>query len=819
MVADSPHRSRRQQQFQRQSAGIWQGVGRPMISTEPTALIPVTLLTGFLGSGKTTVLNHVLKQPGMAATAVIVNEFGEIGLDHLLVERSSEDIVLLNSGCLCCTVRGDIVDTLTNLFVDRVKGKVPFFTRVAIETTGLADPAPILHTLMTDPIVAARYVLDGVVTTVDAVNGAGSLDRQPEAVKQAAVADRLLLTKTDIAEPGARQAIEARLKELNPSAAIVSVAQGAIDSALLFNIGFYDPTTKSLDVRRWLRDESFEGDHGQDVGHGHEHPDVNRHDDRIRAFCITREQPISWAALSTWLDGLAAMRGDDLLRLKAIVALSDRPDQPVVLHGVQHLFHPPVLLPEWPSEDRRTRMVFITRDLPRETIETTLAAFEEAVEERPSSQSPPRELGNGGTRRNFLVSAGSIAAATAFAGSARAVMGPDDKFDLVIKGGEVLDPSQSLRGRRDIGIRYGIIEALEPEIPAPRGLRVLDASGKLVTPGLVDLHTHVYPYGSAIGIPADELVAHQCTTTCVSAGDAGANNFAAFRRFIVAQTRTRLCAFIHIANSGLASFPVAELTNIDVADVSAAAKAIAENGDIVIGAKVRMSENVIAKNGIEPLKRAIAACEQAGTGGRVMVHIGGVETRALMSQILDLMRPGDVLTHAYSGAPNLSGDFTNIVEDGSLLPAALAAKQRGIIFDVGHGGGSFDYTVAEVAIAQGCTPDTISSDIHVFSGNTPGMPYLTWVMSKFLGLGFTLDQVIAMATINPAKIINRLPKLGTLELGAPGDVAIMDLVEGPVTFVDTRNNTRGGKAYLKPVQTVTAGVPFGRPYNAPFSVR
>ena len=790
-----------------------------MISTEPTALIPVTLLTGFLGSGKTTVLNHVLKQPGMAATAVIVNEFGEIGLDHLLVERSSEDVVLLNSGCLCCTVRGDIVDTLTNLFVDRVKGKVPFFTRVAIETTGLADPAPILHTLMTDPIVAARYVLDGVVTTVDAVNGAGSLDRQPEAVKQAAVADRLLLTKTDIAEPGARQAIEARLKELNPSAAIVSVAQGAIDSALLFNIGFYDPTTKSLDVRRWLRDESFEGDHGQDVGHGHEHPDVNRHDDRIRAFCITREQPISWAALSTWLDGLAAMRGDDLLRLKAIVALSDRPDQPVVLHGVQHLFHPPVLLPEWPSEDRRTRMVFITRDLPRETIETTLAAFEEAVEERPSSQSPPRELGNGGTRRNFLVSAGSIAAATAFAGSARAVMGPDDKFDLVIKGGEVLDPSQSLRGRRDIGIRYGIIEALEPEIPAPRGLRVLDASGKLVTPGLVDLHTHVYPYGSAIGIPADELVAHQCTTTCVSAGDAGANNFAAFRRFIVAQARTRLCAFIHIANSGLASFPVAELTNIDVADVSAAAKAIAENGDIVIGAKVRMSENVIAKNGIEPLKRAIAACEQAGTGGRVMVHIGGVETRALMSQILDLMRPGDVLTHAYSGAPNLSGDFTNIVEDGSLLPAALAAKQRGIIFDVGHGGGSFDYTVAEVAIAQGCTPDTISSDIHVFSGNTPGMPYLTWVMSKFLGLGFTLDQVIAMATINPAKIINRLPKLGTLELGAPGDVAIMDLVEGPVTFVDTRNNTRGGKACLKPVQTVTAGVPFGRPYNAPFSVR
>jgi G3E family GTPase len=352
-----------------------------MTSSEPSSLIPVTLLTGFLGSGKTTVLNHVLKQPGMAATAVVVNEFGDIGLDHLLVEQSSEDVVLLNSGCLCCTVRGDIVDTLTSLFVDRVKGKVPFFTRVAIETTGLADPAPILHTLMTDPIVAARYMLDGVVTTVDAVNGASTLDRQPEAVKQAAVADRLLLTKTDLAEPGARRAIEGRLRALNPSAAIMPVAQGAVDPAVLFNIGFYDPATKSVDVQRWLRDEAFENgdDHDHDAAHGHEHPDVNRHDDRIRAFCITRERPISWAALSAWLDGLATMRGDDLLRLKAIVALSDRPEQPVVLHGVQHLFHPPVLLPEWPSEDRRTRMVFITRDLPREAIETTLAAFEEAV--------------------------------------------------------------------------------------------------------------------------------------------------------------------------------------------------------------------------------------------------------------------------------------------------------------------------------------------------------------------------------------------------------------------------------------------------------
>ena len=785
-----------------------------MSSTEPASLIPTTLLTGFLGSGKTTVLNHVLKRPGMAATAVIVNEFGEIGLDHLLVERSSEDVVLLNSGCLCCTVRNDIVDTLTSLFVDRAKNKVPWFTRVVIETTGLADPAPILHTLMTEPIVAARYMLDGVVTTVDAVNGAATFDRQPEAVKQAAVADRLLLTKTDLAEPALRQAVQTRLAALNPSALLIPVAQGTVEAGRLFNLGFFDPATKSVDVQRWLRDEAFAA--GNQHDHDAEHADPNRHDDRIRAFCITREKPISWAVLSGWLDGLASMRGADLLRFKAIVALSDRPDEPVVLHGVQHLFHPPVLLPQWPSEDRRTRMIFITRDLPQEAIEAALTAFEKAVEE---PLEPPSATGTGESRREFLAGAAAAAATTAFAGPAHAVMGPDDKFDLVIKGGDVLDPSQSLRGKRDIGIRYGIIEGVEPEIPADRALRVLDASGNLITPGLIDLHAHVYPYGSAIGIPADELVGHQCTTTCVSAGDAGANNFAGFRRFVVAQTRTRLYAFIHIANAGLASFPVAELTNIDVANVDTAAKAIAENADLALGAKVRMSENIIAHNGIEPLKRAIAACEKAGTGGRVMVHIGGVETRALMTEILDLLRPGDILTHCYTGAPNVAGDFTNIVQDGRLLPAALAAKQRGVVFDVGHGGGSFDYTVAETAIAQGCPPDTISSDIHVLSGNTPGMPYLTWVMSKFLGLGFPLDQVVTMATVNPAKVINRVPKLGTLQVGAPGDVAIMELIEGPVSFVDTRNNARSGTVHLQPVQTVTAGVPFGRPYNLPFSVR
>jgi len=426
------------------------------------------------------------------------------------------------------------------------------------------------------------------------------------------------------------------------------------------------------------------------------------------------------------------------------------------------------------------------------------------------------------SRRRFV---GGLAAATGCGGTGliakavHAAMGPNDKFDLVIKGGEVLDPSQKLRAKRDVGIRNGLVEALEADISAERALRVLDAGGKLVTPGLIDLHAHVYPYGSAIGIPADELVPFQATATVVSAGDAGANNFAAFRRHIMAQTRTRMYAFVHIANIGLAGFPVPELFNISYAEVPAAARALAENADVAIGIKVRMSENVIDKHGLEPLKRAIAACETAGTKGKVMCHIGGVQTRALMSQILDTLRAGDILTHSYSGAPNNAGDGTNIVQDGKLLPAALAAKKRGVVFDVGHGGGSFDYTVAEPAIAQGATPDTISSDIHVFSGNTPGMPFLTWVMSKFLNLGFTLEQVIAMATVNPARVINRLPKLGTLQPGAPGDVSILELVQGPVRFVDTRKNERDGKVHLRPVQTVAAGVPFGRPFHSPFSVR
>jgi dihydroorotase len=420
-------------------------------------------------------------------------------------------------------------------------------------------------------------------------------------------------------------------------------------------------------------------------------------------------------------------------------------------------------------------------------------------------------------RRRVVAGISAIFAAGSVGLSARAAMGPNDKFDLVIKGGEVLDPSQNLRGKRDIGMRYGVIEAIEADIPAARANRVMNVAGRLVVPGLIDLHSHVYTTG--IGIPPDELVPYQGTTTVVSAGDAGSSVFAMARRHMSATSRTRTYAFVHIANIGLSAFPIAELFNIGFAIPEAAAKVVADNADIVIGVKVRMSQNVIARHGMEPLQRAIRAAEMSGTGAKVMCHIGGVETVELMSQILDALRPGDVLTHCFSGAPNDTGQFTNIAQGGKLLPAAVAAKKRGVVFDVGHGGGSFDFTVAEVARAEGIWPDTISSDIHVFSGNSPGQPYVPNVMAKFMALGMSLEQVVTAATATPARVINRLPKLGTLQVGAPADATVLEVINGPVEFVDTRNNKRAGKVALKPTNTVVAGVAFGQPYQAPFSVR
>ncbi|GAB4228554.1 MAG: GTP-binding protein [Kiloniellaceae bacterium] len=352
------------------------------IPDEPLA---VSVLTGFLGSGKTTLLRHLLADPGMEETAVIVNEFGEIGLDHLLVEKATEDTVLLNSGCLCCTVRGDLIAGMRDLFKRRVKREVPSFQRLVIETTGLADPAPILQTIMSDPLLSERFRLDGVIATVDAVNGMATLDRHIESVKQAAVADRILLTKSDLADTEALNALEERLRELNPAAPILRVVQGEIAPAELFNAGLYDPTTKTTDVQRWLKAEAYEehGDlhhphHGHDHDHGHhDHGhDPNRHDESIRAFCLSYEKPLDWERFNSWVEMLITLHGADILRIKGILNV-DGVEDPIVIHGVQHVFHPPVRLEAWPDETRSSRIVFIVRDLKPEMFEHTLKAFNE----------------------------------------------------------------------------------------------------------------------------------------------------------------------------------------------------------------------------------------------------------------------------------------------------------------------------------------------------------------------------------------------------------------------------------------------------------
>lgn len=329
---------------------------------------PVTLVTGFLGSGKTTLLNHLLSHPALADSAVIVNEFGEVGIDHLLVSAPAENMVLLDTGCLCCTVRGELVDTLTELYRKRASGAVPPFRHLIIETTGLADPVPVLQTVVADDELGQVYRLHDVVTLVDAVHGEAQLDSHPESVKQAAVADALLITKTDLARPEAVKALRARLEQLNPGADVHHVVGGRIDPAVLLRGNVYDPRTKAAHVEHWLKAEA----------HGHAHPranDVNRHDEHIRAYCLYHDRPIRRAGLMMWLDMLAGLRGANLLRVKGVLNVEG---DPVVIHAVQTVVHEPVTLAAWPSDDRRSRLVFIARDIGREEIERTFDAFDYA---------------------------------------------------------------------------------------------------------------------------------------------------------------------------------------------------------------------------------------------------------------------------------------------------------------------------------------------------------------------------------------------------------------------------------------------------------
>ena len=343
----------------------------------PPPPIPVTILTGFLGAGKTTVLNRLLRDPALARSVVLINEFGEIGLDHLFVEKIDGDMVMMASGCLCCTLRGDLIDALENLLRRLDNGRFPPFDRLLIETTGLADPAPILHTLMSHPYLLMRFRLDGVVTVLDAINGAATLDAHPESLRQAAMADLLVFSKIDLIQSDEEKQAFARLlrrlERINPSARRLDDSN-LLDADHLLGLGLYDPETKTPDVARWLNAEALAA---PGHGHGHEsgHHDVNRHGESIRAFVLVGEKPLSPSSCDLFLEILRNAHGPNLLRVKGIIALADDPARPLVIHGVQHVFHPPVRLDVWPDADHRTRIVFIVNQMSAQFVEGLYEAF------------------------------------------------------------------------------------------------------------------------------------------------------------------------------------------------------------------------------------------------------------------------------------------------------------------------------------------------------------------------------------------------------------------------------------------------------------
>jgi dihydroorotase len=392
----------------------------------------------------------------------------------------------------------------------------------------------------------------------------------------------------------------------------------------------------------------------------------------------------------------------------------------------------------------------------------------------------------------------------------------DDALDVLVRGGRVIDPASGLDAIRDVGIRYGRIAGIaedlsdlvapaRQEYPPQTGTTVVDAGGRLVVPGLVDLHAHVYTGVCPLTVPADETSATSGVTTIVSAGDAGAHTFEGFRQLIVNQSRTRVLAFVHISTIGLTGWPEGEAIDLNYLDVDKVVRAIEENRDIAVGIKVReQAPLIVGDNGLEPVRIAVEAGERAGVP--VMVHIGGAP--ATLGELMGLLRPGDIITHCFTPAPH------GLVENGQLIEEAEEARARGIIFDVGHGFGSFDYGVVEQAVERGFWPDTISTDLHSLSARGP-VGDLPRTMAKLLNLGMPLEEVVRAATVRPAEVIGRSETLGNLRDGGVADIAVLSLEDSDETFLDSSGAERPARKLLRAEATIRAGIPWGAPVPHP----